>query len=267
MLRVPIGTPCRDERFDINIHPIPLVDTPVDETRCNSYTLPALTNGMYYSGSGGTGTNYPVGHIVTTSETIYVYNTSPYLDVNGNPQVCDDQNVFQVNIIDPNIFGDVFACETYTLPSLTFGGYFDAPNGGGNPIDPATPITTSQVVYFYANVTDVSNCAEFLNYNITIYPQVPVDTLDDDNYCGEYILPVLTNGTYYTLSGGPTIPGQTSLNAGGIINLTGGIPPGTFYIYNEIIHNNGDGTTTTCFNEDPFTVTISPFPRLISVRF
>lgn len=259
---LPVGTVCRDERFDINIHPIPLVDNPIDETRCNSYTLPPLTNGMYYTGSEGTGTNYPVGHVVTASETIYVYNTAPYIDVNGDPQICWDEYPFQVNIIDPNIFGNVFACETYTLPPLTFGGYFDAPNGGGNPIDPSVAITTSQVVYFYANVTDASNCAEFLNYNITIYPQVPVDTINGGNFCGEFILPSLTNGTYYTLSGGPNVAGQSTLSAGGIINLTGGISPGTYYIYNEIIHNNGDGTTTTCFNEDPFTITISPFPDL-----
>jgi gliding motility-associated-like protein len=266
---VPVGTPCRDERFDINIHPIPLVDDPIDETRCNSYTLPALTNGMYYSEAGGTGTNYPVGHIITASETIYVYNTSPYLDVNGNPQVCDDQNPFQVNIIDPNIFGDVFACETYTLPALTFGGYFDAPNGGGNPINQADPITTSQVVYFYANVTDASNCADFLNYNITIYPQVPVSTLDNGNYCGEYILPHLDNGTYYALPGGPgpIMPYQTPLNEGDIINLTDGLTPGTYYIYNEITHNNGNGTSTTCYSEDDFTVIISPFPDLYQYAY
>jgi gliding motility-associated-like protein len=259
---VPTGTPCRDERFDINIHPIPLVDNPIDETRCNSYTLPALTNGMYYSGTGGTGTNYPVGHNVTASETIYVYNTFPYIDVNGEPQICDDQNPFQVNIIDPNIFGDIFACETYTLPTITFGNYYDAPNGGGTQIDPTIAITNSQIVYFYANVTDASNCAEFLNYNITIYPQVPVDTLDDGNYCGEYILPILTDGVYYTLSGGPSISGQTTLNTGDIIDLTGEIPPGTFYIYNEIVHNNGNGTSTTCYSEDDFTVIVSPFPDL-----
>ena len=259
---VPAGTPCRDERFDISIHPVPLVDAPTDETRCNSFVLEPLANGMYYSGAGGTGTNYPVGHIVTTSETIYVYNTLPYIDVAGNPQICDDQNQFQVNIIDPNIFGDIFACETYTLPTLTFGNYYDAPNGGGTQIDPTIAITTSQPVYFYANVTDASNCAGFLNYNITIYPQVPVDTLDDGNYCGEYILPTLTNGNYYSLPGGPSISGQTQLNAGNIIDLTGGIPPGTFYIYNEVVHNNGNGTTTTCYSEDDFTVTISPFPDL-----
>jgi gliding motility-associated-like protein len=252
---VPTGTPCRDERFDINIHPIPLVDDPIDETRCNSYTLPVLTNGMYYSGTNGSGTNYPTGHVITTSETIYVYNVYP---ITG----CDNQNPFHVNIIDPNIFGDIFACETYTLPALTFGGYFDAPNGGGNQIDPTIAITNSQVVYFYANVTDASNCADFLNYNITIYPQVPVYTLDDGNYCGEYILPTLTNGNYYTLSGGPSTSGQTTLNAGDIINLTGGVTPGTFYIYNEITHNNGNGTNTTCYNEDDFTVIISPFPDL-----
>ena len=261
---VPLGTPCRDERFDINIHPIPLLDAPADETRCNSYTLPALTNGMYYSGPGGTGVNYPVGHNVTTSETIYVYNTSTYIDVAGNPQICDNQNPFVVNIIDPNIFGNVFACETYTLPTLTFGNYYDAPNGGGMQIDPAIEITNSQTVYFYANVTDASNCAAFLNYNITIYPQVIVDTLDDGNYCGEYILPQFTpsNGSYFALSGGPSNGGQSPIPGGSTIDLTGSFPPGTYYIYNEIVHDNGDGTFTTCFNEDPFNVTINPFPGL-----
>lgn len=259
---VPSGTVCRNARFDINIHPVPLVDNPADEARCNSYTLPPLTNGMYYSGSEGTGTNYPIGHVITSSETVFIYNTFTYLDVSGNRRDCWEENDLVINVIDPNIFGDVFACETYTLPPLTFGGYFDAPNGGGNPIDPSTPITNSQTVYFYANVSDASNCAGFLNYNITIYPKTAVDTIDDGNYCGEYILPTLTNGNYYLLPEGPLTPGQTRLNAGDIIDLTGGILPGTFYIYNEITHNNGNGTTTTCFSEDVFTITINPFPDL-----
>ena len=259
---VPAGTPCRDERFDIYIHPNPLIDNPIDETRCNSYTLPPLTNGMYFSGGGGTGTNYPVGHIITSSETIYVYNTFPYIDIVGNPQFCWDQYPFQVNIIDPNLFGNIFACESYTLPPLTFGNYFDAPNGGGNLIDPSIPITTSQTVYFYSNVTDASNCAEFLNYNITIYPEVLVDEIPDGNYCGEYILENLTNGEYYALSGGPSNGGQLPIPSGSTIDLTGGYPPGTYYVYNEVIHDNGDGTFTTCSNENPFTITINPFPGL-----
>jgi len=259
---VPLGTVCRNARFDINIHPVALVDNPMDETRCNTYTLPALTNGMYYSGSEGTGTNYPFGHIITSSETVFIYNTFPYLDVTGNPRNCWEENALVINIIDPNIFGNVFSCETYTLPPLAFGGYFDAPNGSGSPINPIIPITNSQTVYFYANVTDASNCAGFLNYNIRIYSKTPVDIIDDENYCGEYILPTLTNGNYYTLSGGPSTSGQDILNAGDIIDLTGGISPGTFYIYNEIVHTNGNGTTTTCFSEDAFNITISPFPDL-----
>lgn len=246
---------CRDERFDINIHPIPLVDDPIDETRCVSYTLPALTNGQYYSGPNGSGVNYPTGHIINSSETIYVFNLDPITN-------CSNQNDFQVNIIDPNIYGNIFACESYTLPSISFGGYYDAPNGAGNSIDPSVPITSSQTVYFYANVTDASNCAAFLNYNITIRPQTPVDDIPDGVFCGEFILPNLTNGAYYALPGGPSNGGQLPIQEGSTIDLTGIYSPGTYYVYNETTYNNSDLTTTTCSNEDTFTISIEPFPGL-----
>jgi hypothetical protein len=42
-----------DEGYAINIIPLPLVDAPGNVITCNSYTLPDLTYGDYYTSSNG----------------------------------------------------------------------------------------------------------------------------------------------------------------------------------------------------------------------
>ncbi len=65
---------CENESsFEITITPTPAVDTLNDVDVCDSYTLPALNNGTYYSGTGGTGTQYSAGDIITSSQTMYIY--------------------------------------------------------------------------------------------------------------------------------------------------------------------------------------------------
>ncbi|KGO81073.1 gliding motility-associated-like protein [Flavobacterium cauense R2A-7] len=240
---------CVDRLFTINIHPIPLADDPSDITTCNAYTLPALTNGNYYALSGGPSAAgqipFSAGDQITSSQTVYVFNSNPN---------CSIENSFTVNIVDTSVFTPVSACGSYTLPAISFGGYYDAPMGGGNPIDPNIPITTSQIVYFFANTSTLPNCTANLNYNITINALPIVDSITSGTYCGEFVLPVLTNGTYFTLPGGPTAIGQTPLSAGNIIDLTGThLNPGTYYIYNGPNANN-------CTNESSFTISLNPFP-------
>ncbi|MFH4963848.1 T9SS type B sorting domain-containing protein [Gaetbulibacter sp. M235] len=41
-----------------------------------SYTLPTLTYGSYYTGSGGTGNTLFAGDVINTSQTIYIYNST-----------------------------------------------------------------------------------------------------------------------------------------------------------------------------------------------
>lgn len=256
------GVFCRDEQFDINIHPLPIVDDPADVTFCNTYTLPVLINGNYFTGPGGSGTPYFAGNSVTASQIMYVYNSNSYIDVAGNSGACALENNFQINIVDTTQFTNIYSCESFTLPAITFGGYFTGSNGSGTPIDPNIPITTSQVVYYYANTTLLPNCTDNLNYNITIYPRPAVDIITPNNpYCGEFILPTLTNGNYFTLSGGPSTLGQVALSANQIIDLSGNnLAPGTYFIYNEITHNNPDLTTTTCAFETSFTIAVTPLP-------
>ena len=245
---------CTDKQFNIQIHPLPLADNPADVTYCNSYTLPALTNGRYYSSAGGTGVQLNATDIITTSQIIYVYNANTYLDVNNNTASCTVDNPFNVNIIDTTLYNTISRCVTYTLPTITIGGYFSQPMGGGVAIDPSVPITTSQMVYYYATTSVAPNCTDNLKYTININPQPTVDVIPSASYCGEYILPTLTNGRYYTLAGGPGIVGQTQLNAGQIIDLTGNnLAPGTYYVFSG-------PDTNTCTNESSFTIAIRPVP-------
>jgi gliding motility-associated-like protein len=248
------GVFCRDELFNINIHPLPLVDNLPDVTYCNFYTLPALTNGNYFSQPGGNGTPYFAGNTISTTQIMYIYNTTSYIDANGNPEGCPLETDFQINIINTVLFTTINRCASFTLPAITFGGYYTAPLGGGSPIDPSVPITTSQVVYFYANTTLLPNCSDNLNYNIIIHPLPLVDIINSSVYCGEFVLPVLTNGSYYTLPGGPTTLGQIPLFAGNVIDLSGvRLNPGTYYVFNGPDVNG-------CTNQQPFTINLNPFP-------
>lgn len=252
------GVLCRDDQFVFYVHPLPLADDPADVVSCDNYILPALVNGNYFSGPNGSGTPLFAGDVISVAGpnfpgTYYVYNQLAHVTSSGTPGSCSLDNPFLIDLVDTSVFTAVSGCGAYTLPAVPFGGYFTAPNGGGAPITDLN-ITSSQVVYYFTNTTTLPNCTSNLNYNITIHPLPPVDTIVSDVYCGEFVLPVLTNGTYYTLSGGPTVIGQQQLNAGQIIDLTGlNLAPGTYYIYNGLDANN-------CQNESSFTISLNPFP-------
>src|SRR5690606_32894705 len=77
---------------DIVVNTTPMVDDPSDVTACDSYTLPVLTNGNYFTGSGGTGTPLFAGDIITTTQTIYVFAQT------GTVPNCSAENSFLVTI-------------------------------------------------------------------------------------------------------------------------------------------------------------------------
>ncbi|MEO1010551.1 MAG: T9SS type B sorting domain-containing protein [Bacteroidota bacterium] len=51
----------------------PVIDMPQDLTVCDSYTLPELAHGAYFGSPNGVGPLFP-GHLVETSQVIYVYS-------------------------------------------------------------------------------------------------------------------------------------------------------------------------------------------------
>ncbi|GAA3781963.1 hypothetical protein GCM10022271_12800 [Corallibacter vietnamensis] len=222
----------------VTVNNTPTVDAPGDVTMCDTYTLPALTSGDYYTGAGGTGTLLAAGDDITTTQTIYVYGET------GTTPNCFDENSFVVTINDTPVVdtpSDVTICDSYTLPALTAGTYYDAAGGTGAVLNAGDTILTTQTIYIYAETGTTPNCTAEHSFTVTVNTTPAVDAPVDVTQCNEYVLPALVNGNYYTGSGGT----GTMLNAGDVITTTQ-----TIYVYAE------SGTTPNCFDENSFEVTI-----------
>ena len=230
---------CSNEHsFDIGINTLPTIDTPADVTSCDSYTLPALTNGTYFTASNGGGTQLNPGDTISTSTTLFVYAET------ATTPNCSNEHSFDITINTlPTIDtpADVTSCDSYTLPALTNGTYFTASNGGGTQLNPGDTISTSTTLFVYAETATTPNCSDEHSFDITINTTPTVDTPADVTSCDSYTLPALTNGTYFTASNG----GGTQLNPGDSISVSS-----TLFVYAETV------TTPNCTNEYSFNVTI-----------
>ncbi|AWG21038.1 hypothetical protein FFWV33_05570 [Flavobacterium faecale] len=229
------GSVCKDEGYNINVIPLPEVDAPENVVTCNSYTLPTLQHGDYYTGTNGSGTKLAAGTAITTTKTLYVFATD------GK---CINEKSFSITII-PSVI-DQPACGSYTLPALSAGNYFTEAAGAGSKIPAGTVITTSTTVYVYADTTIAPNCTNNLYFTITIKPIPQVDKSVDILKCinDPYTLPFISNGEYFT----GTNRSGTKLVAGDKITSSQ-----TIYINNLV---NG------CTNESSFKVEIRDLPKL-----
>jgi gliding motility-associated-like protein len=229
------GSLCKDEGYAINIIPLPLVDAPGNVITCNSYTLPDLTYGDYYTSSNGGGTKLAPGTVISASTTVFVFNT------NGS---CTKQNSFVITII-PSVI-EQSSCGSYTLPNLSFGNYYTEAAGRGTLIPFGTKIDNSKTIYVYANTTTTPNCTNDLFFKINIKPIPLVDQLNAVLRCENdpYILPKLTYGEYFT---GPNRTGDKLYEAHKITTSQ------TVYINNLL---NG------CTNESSFKIEIRQLPKL-----
>ena len=232
------GVVCRDEAFSITVIPLPLADDPADVLTCDSYVLPVLTNGNYFSGPNGTGLPLFAGNTINSSTIIYVYAV--------NTQ-CKNENLFRVDIVKTSLYQTIVRCGSYTLSAIPFGNYYTQPSGEGTIIPAGTIITTSQIVYYYAQTTTIPNCTIILNYDITIKPLPLIDTPTSRLECKDFVLPVLNNGAYFTAVNG----GGTQLSAGTIISVTK-----TIYIY--ALGING------CSSQYAWRIVIKPLPLVDS---
>jgi len=246
--------------FDVEIRPIPTVDSSATIYECDSYTLPALTNGVYYTETGGpngTGTIIPVGTNITTTQTIYIYNN--YSDL----ATCDNETSFDVNIVGIQVdtFNNVNTCDSYTLPTLDTSvinqAYYSAP--GGNPADLISNTTLTsigtQTIYVYAEINSPIFCSSESSFTVTLNNSPILPPLPDQEACISYTLPVLNtanyNAAYYTAPGG---------NSADLINPANytitNIGVNTIYVYaSNLINPN-------CFTETSFDVTIYPLQEL-----
>jgi len=244
------NTCSNESSFTVTISGNPPVDTLSDQTVCQDYTLPTLTNGNYFSGANGSGTMLNAGDVISTSQTIYIYN-----EVGTAPNTCSNESSFSVTVSgNPPVdtISDQTVCQDYTLTTLTNGNYFSGSNGSGTMLNAGDVISTSQTIYIYNEIGTAPNtCSNESSFSVTVSGNPPVDTIADQTVCQDYTLPTLTNGNYFSGSNGS----GTMLNAGDVISTSQ-----TIYIYNEI------GTApNTCSNESSFTVTISGNPPVDTI--
>ncbi len=230
--------------FTLNISQPP-VDTIADQSVCESYTLPTLTNGEYFTGIDGTGTQLYPGNVITTTQAIYIRSVLS--------ATCSNQTSFTVTILGlPQIDSrsDIDICDQYVLSPLTVGNYYTGPNGTGTLLNAGTVITTSQLIYIYAVSTGTPACSAQNTFQINIF-STQADLLQNTTLCDSYILPTLSpNNKYYTLTGGAN-GGGTELLPGSVITTTQ-----TIYIFKESVIR----TSFSCTNETSFTVTINHTP-------
>src|SRR5690606_39048442 len=156
-----------ENSFVVTINTTPVADVPADVTACDSYTLPALTTGNYYTGTGGTGTMLAVGDAITSTQTLYIYAET------GTTPNCFDENSFVVTINTTPIVdapSDITACNEYALPALTNGTYYTGAGGTGTMLAAGDIITSTQTLYVYAETGTTPNCFAENSFEVTINP-------------------------------------------------------------------------------------------------
>lgn len=239
---------CQNEMsFDVTVYQRPIIDSRSEIDACHTYTLTSLTNGNYFTGTNGSGTQLNGGDVLTTSQLIYIY-----AEQNG----CSAETNFQLNIFTIDAFEpqDVTVCDSYILPTLIGNNkYYTQPNGPygtGTEIAAGTVITTTQTVYVFIESGERINCTDENSFIVTIIPTPIVDAVLNVQACNSYTLPALTVGNYYTQTGG----NGTMMNAGDVITINQ-----TLFVYAET------GTTPNCFDEKTFTISIFNVDQLQDV--
>ncbi|HCQ12641.1 choice-of-anchor L domain-containing protein, partial [Flavobacterium sp.] len=164
------GTPsCSAEGdFALTVNTAPVTPNPADVTACDSYVLPVLPAGQsYHSAAGGSpATQIPAGTVITTNQTIYIFAQS------GTVPNCTAEGDFTVTInltpATPNP-ADVTVCNSYILPALPAGSsYHTLPNGGGTTLLAGATITTTQVIYVFAQTGTTPNCTSEGDFLVTV---------------------------------------------------------------------------------------------------
>jgi gliding motility-associated-like protein len=157
---------CTDESsFTVTIVPTPIVNAVSDVEACNSYILPNLSVGNYYTQSGGNGNMLAQGSSLNTNQTIYVY-----AETGTNPN-CFDEKSFTLSIYKVDVLPDVTICENYILPSLSVGNYYNGSNGLGGMLTAGTSIIANQTVYIFGTSNFINGCTDESQFQITIIPR------------------------------------------------------------------------------------------------
>lgn len=239
------GSNCTDNvHFTVAIAQ-PIIDVLADVTACESYTLPTLNSGEYYTGTNATGSHLVAGDVITSNQTIYIFKQST------SSASCNNESSFVVNISAKPIIdsrSDIDICDSYVLTNLAVGNYYTGPNGTGTQLPGGSIITTSQTIYIYAISNVAPFCTNENSFTITVF-SIEADAPANVVACDSYTLPALQNGNYFKLPGGPSSGEGNLMVAGDVITTSQ-----TIYVYRE------SGERINCTDENSFTVTINVTP-------
>lgn len=157
-----------------------------DQYVCNSFILPEIDWGNFYTGTGGTGTMLPPGTAITSSQTIYIYNGEAGCDAETSFTVTVEpiviQDITPLIGCDDNVDGVATFDLSSKIPEIMQGAtgweitfyetYEDAEAGATNNmianINSYTNImTTPQTIY--VRVTSImGNCSEVSSFDLII---------------------------------------------------------------------------------------------------
>jgi len=238
-------TPCElQSKFEITVNATPTIAPIPNAFDCLSYNLPPLAVGNYYTFDAITGIYTPASSPITTTTTLYVFATN---------NTCRTPDTIFTVYIDTLGLGDVTQCQPYDLPPAPVGEYRDAPSGSGNVILPGL-ISQTRRLYIYVPGAGTPNCTDNDFFTITINAPF-LSTPSNVTVCASYLLPVqVDGGDYYTLSGGPAVPGNIQL----IPNVDAITTTATIYLYKQ------SAAVASCFNEKPWLITINQRPIIDS---
>lgn len=236
---------CKTSEFVVELL-TPEIDDINNISACNSFALPQITgvnlsgNENFYSEPGGIGT--PISSSITTSQTIYIY------DSNGS---CYDETSFVVDIHNPIVVNDIpntSACISYNLPEITGTNltgnenFYTASNGGGSIV--SSTITSTMTIYIYDSD---GVCSDQESFTVSIQP-LNINDIADQSACSTYNLPTITG---ISLSGNQNY--YSAPNGGGSIISSPITTSQTIYIFDQ------EGA---CSDEESFYVTIFTPPQI-----
>lgn len=251
-----------DNSFDVTIIPTPFVTAVTDVFVCNSYVLPALSVGNYFTATGGTGTQLTAGDILTTNQTIFIYAET------GTSYNCHDEKSFDLTIYNVDELQDITICESYTLPQLVVGNYYNGANGTGGMIAQGTTLTTSQTVYIFGNSNYNPNCSDETDFVVTIIdrpianavPAVQRTVCDEDGTNDG-----ITNFDLQTLNanilGTQTAPEFTIAYFESSANASANVNPVTSSSLPIVYVRVGNTLAQNCFDVKPISIIVRKLPE------
>ncbi|MGY8927120.1 MAG: Ig-like domain-containing protein, partial [Flavobacteriales bacterium] len=187
---------CTDTTL-VTVNQTPIIDPIGPLAVCDSLELPTITGTLtglesYYSGPGGTGTAYTAGDWITSSITLYAYDSI------ATASICFDEETLVITINSALITGNATICSGSTL-QLTGSSTaaFSSPWTSATPatatVDDFGIVTGVMAGTSIITYTNANNCTDTVT--VSIIP-LPVLTVQDTAICSPNTVD-LTDSTYW----------------------------------------------------------------------